>query len=157
MHPQVCCNIRSSIMEMHMSSESPRRVDVFFYGLFMDKELLMAKGCSPANERIAAMHGFTLRIGERATLVPNLGTTVYGVIMSLPQEEVHALYSDASVSMYRPEALLAELADGMLIPVLCFNLPTPPSPEKHNPEYAAKLRDLAHRLGLPEAYVESIR
>lgn len=52
---------------------------------------------------------------------------------------------------------LAELNDGSPIPALCFNLLEPPGAEEANPEYAAKLRDLAGRLRLPSDYVESIR
>jgi hypothetical protein len=45
-----------------------RRIRVFFYGPFMDEELLRAKGVQPANPRQACVRGFALRIGERATL-----------------------------------------------------------------------------------------
>lgn len=41
-----------------MPNVSERRIDVFFYGLFMDKELLRKKGFAPTNERIALVHGF---------------------------------------------------------------------------------------------------
>jgi hypothetical protein len=47
-----------------------RRVDVFFYGLFMDAQLLDAKGVRPADIRPAAVPGFAVRIGVGATLVP---------------------------------------------------------------------------------------
>ncbi|HEX2715123.1 MAG TPA: hypothetical protein VHM88_23325, partial [Candidatus Acidoferrales bacterium] len=70
--------------------------------------------------------------------------------------EIDRLYSEASVSAYRPEAVTAELADGSRIPALCFNLVEPPSPEERNAEYAAKLRALAFRLELPSDYVDSI-
>lgn len=46
-----------------------RRIDVFFYGLFMDAELLRSKGAFPVNIRRAGVPGFELRIGERATLL----------------------------------------------------------------------------------------
>jgi hypothetical protein len=82
---------------------------------------------------------------------------VHGVIFSLTHTEVDALYGEASVSVYRPEAILAQLEDGSAIPALCFNLPAPPSKEERNPQYAAKLRALADRLGLPQSYVSSIQ
>ncbi len=47
-----------------------RKIDVFFYGLFMDEALLKTKGVIPANLRYASVLGFQLRIGNRATLVP---------------------------------------------------------------------------------------
>ena len=140
-----------------MSNESVRRVDVFFYGLFMDKDLLIEKSCAPTDDRVASVHGFALRIGHRATLVPSANGTVYGVVMSLSHDDIDSLYSDPSVSMYRPEAVLAQLSDGTQVPALCFNLPSSPSPDEHNAEYSAKLRALAHRLGFPKDYVTSIQ
>jgi hypothetical protein len=77
--------------------------------------------------------------------------------MELTHVEIEQLYSEASVRAYRVEAVLAELADGSQVPALCFNLLVPPGPEEANAEYAAKLRDLARRLGLPSNYVESIQ
>ncbi len=77
--------------------------------------------------------------------------------MELSHGEIEQLYSEASVSVYRPEAVLAQLADGSYIPALCFNLVVPPAPEESNADYATKLRELARRLKLPIGYVESIR
>ena len=50
--------------------ERERRVEVFFYGLFMDEELLRGKGLEPEGDEIAAIDGFGLRVGQRAALVP---------------------------------------------------------------------------------------
>jgi Gamma-glutamyl cyclotransferase, AIG2-like len=134
----------------------PRRITVFFYGLFMDVELLRASGARPVQVRSACVPGFALRLGRRATLIPNAETSVYGIVMELSHAEIEKLYSDVSLSAYRPEAVLAQLADGSYISVLCFNLIVPPSPEEVNSEYAVKLRELARRLKLPLGYVESI-
>ncbi|MFN2633018.1 MAG: hypothetical protein ABR610_06340 [Thermoanaerobaculia bacterium] len=40
-------------------------IDVFFYGLFMDVDLLREKGAAPVNPRPASVEGFALRIGAR--------------------------------------------------------------------------------------------
>ncbi|HEX8149052.1 MAG TPA: gamma-glutamylcyclotransferase family protein [Pyrinomonadaceae bacterium] len=133
-----------------------RRIDVFFYGLFMDEAVLRGKGLSPAGRRLARVENYRLVIGGRATLVPSAGGTAHGVLFSLTPAEVDALYSEASVSAYRPEAVCAQLADGSVVPALCFNLPAPPASEERDPLYASKLRRLAARLGLPPDYVSSI-
>ena len=133
-----------------------RRVNVFFYGLFMDESLLREKGLRPEGRRVARVENFRLVVGGRATLVPREGGEVYGVLFSLTPDEVDALYSEESVSAYRPEAVCAQPADGTVVPALCFNLPAPPAPGERNPQYAAKLRALAARLGLPADYVSSI-
>lgn len=122
----------------------------------MDEALLREKGVNPANRRLALVKNFALVIGTRATLVPRSGQTVHGVVFSLTHAEVEALYAEASVSVYRPEAVSARLADGSVIPVLCFNLPVPPASGERNPEYTAKLKALAERIGLPQGYVASI-
>ena len=139
-----------------MTEEKVRRIDVFFYGLFRDETLLREKGTNPVDRRMASVENFRLVIGTRASLVPYAGTTVHGVIFSLTHSEVDALYSEDSVSVYRPEAVLARLVDGGVIAALCFNLPIPPEPEERNPQYLSKLKELAARIDLPPSYVSSI-
>lgn len=139
-----------------MVKEEARRIDVFFYGLFMDEALLREKGVSPSNRRRAAVENFALVIGARATLVPGAGRTVHGVVFSLTHDEVDALYAEASVGAYRPEAVLAQLSDGRAAPALCFNLPRPPASGERNQQYASRLREVAARAGLPPDYVASI-
>jgi hypothetical protein len=139
-----------------MTKAGVRSIDVFFYGLFMDEALLREKGMNPKNRRVALVENFSLVIGTRATLVPCTGRTVHGVLFSLTHTEVDALYAEASVSIYRPEAVAAQLADGSVVPALCFNLPLPPSTGERNPQYVSKLRELAERIGLPTGYVSSI-
>jgi hypothetical protein len=133
------------------------RVEVFFYGLFMDEALLRGKGLRPEGRRAASVENFCLVIGERATLVPREGGTAHGVVFSLTRGEVEALYSEESVSAYRAEVVRAKSADGDVVQALCFNLPAPPAAGERNPEYAARLKELAGRLGLPPDYVSSIR
>jgi hypothetical protein len=140
-----------------MTAAATRRINVFFYGLFMDEALLREKGVTPTNSRMASVENFSLVIGARATLVPCPGQTVHGVLFSLTHAEVDALYGEVSVSVYRPEAVLAQLGDGSVIPALCFNLPVPPSTDERNQQYASKLRELADRIGLPPSYVSSIQ
>lgn len=134
-----------------------RRADVFFYGLFMDEELLRAKGLEPQGTELAAVDGFGLRIGQRAALVPAPGGRVHGLVFSLTLSELNRLYSEPSVQAYRPQAVLAQLASGGMIAALCYNLSQPPPPSERNPEYAAKLRALAQKVGLPAEYVASLQ
>jgi Gamma-glutamyl cyclotransferase, AIG2-like len=134
-----------------------RRLDVFFYGLFMDPQVLEAKGIHPVDARLAAVPGFRLRIGARAALVPTPGGEVHGVLMKLSHADVEKLYSEPSVQAYRPEPVLAHVSDGASVAALCYNLPEPPRADEQNAEYAGKLRALAQRIGLPADYVMSIR
>ena len=130
--------------------------DVFFYGLFMDAGVLEAKGIRGPAGRRGVVRDWGLRIGNRATLVPERGRSVHGILMTLPLGDLDRLYKEASVSMYRPVAVLVELERAASVPALAYVLSEPPQPEERNPEYAAKLRALADRLGLPADYVASI-
>ena len=151
---KTCVRLLTGVIAM--TEAEAGRIVVFFYGLFMDDALLREKGMNPKNRRMASVENFSLVIGARATLIPCADGTVHGVLFSLTHAEVDALYGEASVSVYRPEAVSAQLEDGSVVPALCFNLPVPPSREERNPQYAAKLRELAERIGLPPSYVSSI-
>lgn len=140
-----------------MSDDPARQIDIFFYGLFMDEALLKEKGLSPQNQRLAEVENFKLVIGERATLVRSSMESVYGVLFSLTQAEIDSLYADPSVRQYRPEPVSARLRNGEIVAAVCFNLPQAPAPTERNPQYAARLKELAQRLGLPAEYVARIR
>src|SRR5471030_640039 len=133
-----------------------RRIDVFFYGLFMDAAALRAQGFDPRDPRLAPVDGMALRLGTRATLVPARGGVVHGVLMALTHAEIDRLYAEPSVAAYRAEPITAVLKDGSSVAALCFNLPEAPASGASNPDYAAKLAVVARRLGLPEDYVARI-
>ena len=63
---------------------SDRHIDVFFYGLFMDDEILREAGAEPINPRRVCVEEFALRIGQRVTLVPSAGARAYGMLFGLP-------------------------------------------------------------------------
>jgi Gamma-glutamyl cyclotransferase, AIG2-like len=135
---------------------SDRRADVFFYGLFMDQDLLREKNISPTNVERASVEGLELRIGKRAALVESAGSRVHGVVMSLTLPDLERLYSDPGVAAYKPQAVLAELANGDTVAALCYNLPHPPAPAERDAEYAAKLRVIGRKVGLPAEYLASL-
>ena len=132
-----------------------RWVSVFFYGLFMDQDLLRDRGLQPLNARRACVRGMRLRIGERAALELDPDGVVYGMLFELTHGDIERLYAEPGVAPYRPEAVLAEPDEGEPVAALCYNLPSPPTDEP-NLEYARKLRELATRLDLPAGYVSSI-
>ena len=130
-------------------------VAVFFYGLFMDESLLASKGIIPSSAAVGCVEGFGLRIGRRATLVPDQKDTAYGVLMTIRLDQARALYSDQSVADYVPESVTIMLPDGSSEPAVCYNLPASKL-EGTNSEYAKSLLVLAGRLGFPAAYLEQI-
>lgn len=135
---------------------SDRRVDAFFYGLFMDVDVLRESGVAPIDPRRAYVDGFALRLGRRATLLPLAGARAYGMIYALTHAELERLYTAPGLEQYRPEAVLAQPLEGVPAPVLCYNLREAPQPHERNPEYAARLQRALSRLGFPQDYVASI-
>jgi len=98
---------------------------VFFYGLFMDEELLKAKGIQSAEVRVGFVNGHRLRIDSRATLVRHPDGRAYGAMMEIA-------ISDAAT---------------------CYNSPGD-KVTAANKEYADSLLDVAIRLDFPDAYLE---
>lgn len=144
---------RSTSPLIRDSNVNRRRVDVFFYGLFMDPELLRAEGYTPQDIQIAFIEGFAVCVGQRAWLTSAPGKRAYGAIMSLTHAELERLYSVPSLEAYKPEPILAHLTGGPVIPALCYNLPEPPDSSERNPEYLAKLCAVAQKVGLPPNYL----
>jgi hypothetical protein len=136
---------------------NPRQIDGFFYGLFMDVQVLRHSGTKPSNFRRAYVTDFALRIGQRATLVPSPGARAYGMLISLTHAELERLYSAPGLEGYRPEAVVAHASDGESIPALCYNLVQAPEPHERNPEYAMRLKSVLENLGFPGEYVESVK
>jgi hypothetical protein len=123
----------------------------------MDETLLHSKGVHLENIKIAIVQGCALRLGQRATLIRNENSHVYGILMSVTHQEIDLLYSDASVQAYRPEAVIAQILEDQMVPALCFNLIEPPGEKESNREYAEKLQSLAVKKGFPKEYIDQIR
>ncbi len=136
---------------------SERRVDAFFYGLFMDTAILHTGGVAePANPRRAFVDDYELRIGQRATLVPRAGARAYGMLFALTHTELDLLYAAPGLEPYRAEALFAQPLGGIVTPALCYKLHDPPQAGEWNQEYASRLQQALAKLGFPEDYVASV-
>lgn len=131
-------------------------MNVFFYGLFMDENLLVGKGIKPSAMSPGYVDDYRLHIGARATLVRNPGARAYGVMMNITQREATELYAEQSVAEYVPEPVVVELMDGTRAEASCYNLPAD-KVTGTNREYANSLLSVATRLGFPEPYLEEIR
>ena len=128
---------------------------VFFYGLFMDEDLLKVKGLNPSNTKLAQVAGYGLRIGERATLESSIDERAFGSIMELSSQELEKLYGEKSVKDYAPKQLVAIDMQGKSLEVISYILPM----EKvsgSNSEYAKSLALAAKKIGLPDDYIDEI-
>jgi hypothetical protein len=123
--------------------------DIFFYGLFMDENLLRAKGVEPRQPRRAAVRDYQLKIGQRAMLVREPSAQAYGMVYALSESEIESLYSEAGLERYHPELVVATFEDGSVSEVTTFNLSRESASEEPNLAYAAKLRLVLESLGFP--------
>jgi hypothetical protein len=122
----------------------------FFYGLFMDPDVLSALGAAPDNLRLGYVADTGLRVGSKAYLVPSAGERTYGTVMDLRHDHLARLYSPPELAVYRPTAVTVQLLDGGAIPALCFNLADPDLSVPEDAEYAHRLTAALRRVGLPE-------
>jgi len=132
-----------------MDQSENRLNEVFFYGLYMDPEVLKAKGVEPRQPRKAVAKGYRLRIGKMATLFRDPAGEAHGIVYALSHEEVSRLYWGAGIDPYVAEAVLVESGDGEPCAALCCVLRVPPDAEETNPDYRDKLMACMGRLGLP--------
>ena len=129
----------------------------FFYGLFMDADLLREQGLHPKHIGPASLSGYALRIGERASLVPDAGSVAYGMLIALPDDELATLYGAPSVRDYVAETVtVTMLGDGTSVQSRCYNLPAELLGTIVNADYARRLSALLHKLGLPETYADDV-
>ena len=133
-----------------------RRIDAFFYGLFMDVDILRASDVIAVDPRRASIDDFALRIGRRATLIPSAGSRAYGMLVALTHAELARLYAGPGLEEYRPEAVLVRPLDGALTAALCYNLREPPGRHERNAEYAARLQRILTRLDFPPEYIAAL-
>ena len=132
-----------------MDNSLNRLQEVFFYGLYMDPEILKSKGVEPRNPRMAIAKGFKLRIGNMATLLRSEESEANGIVYSLTHSEIDLLYSKSGLDMYITEAILVNLNNGDALAALTCNLLVPPEEHESNPEYYKKLMLCMDRLNVP--------
>jgi len=132
-----------------MKANSENRLhEVFFYGLYMDPDILLQKGVEPRNPRIGCVDNYKLRIGNRATLLRSPGSTAYGIVYSLTHSEIQSLYWDAGLHEYAAEVVMVKLGNES-IAALCCNLAVPPGAEESHPDYESQLNSAMKKLGVP--------
>jgi hypothetical protein len=131
-------------------------MEVFFYGLFMDTGVLLKNGIHPSNPRKGYLNNYTLKIGNRASLIPSEGERSYGIVMTIDKDAIRNLYAEASVADYIPEEVSIITHTNDSITATCYNLPLELITGT-NTSYAKSLYTLAKQKGFPKAYLEKIK
>lgn len=131
-------------------------MEVFFYGLFMDRDILSKNGIQPTNPRRGYLNDYALKIGIRASLIPCKGQKSYGIVMTVDDDAIQVLYAEASVADYIPEEVNIVTGTNNTVSAICYNLPAK-SLSGTNPSYAKSLYELAKKQGFPDGYLERIQ
>jgi hypothetical protein len=135
------------------------RVDVFFYGSYMNLAVLREVHVIPDRWEVAQLRGFEIRIEPRANLVRADRACVYGIVASATHDQLTQLYAHAKDVLgqtYLPEAVLTETFDGRYRPALCY-VASDMKPQPATADYVDRIVRPARALGFPAWYVERLQ
>ena len=130
----------------------------FFYGSYMNLEVLRQVGVVPAAWHVARVAGFDIVIRPRANLVPSDRGCVYGIVAAATHDELARLYDharDVLGEVYLPQAVLAEAMDGAWRPALCYIAPSM-EPRAAAADYVDRIGAAARALEFPQWYIEHL-
>ena len=130
----------------------------FFYGSYMNLEVLRQVGVVPAAWHVARVTGFDIVIRPRANLVPSDRRCVYGIVAIATHDDLTRLYDharDVLGEVYLPRAVLAETSDGAWCPALCYIAPSM-EPRAAAADYVDRISAAARALACPSWYIEHL-
>ena len=135
-----------------------RKVWTFFYGSYIDFEVLKEVDLVPESWVVARLGGFDIRIEPRANLVQSDTDVVYGIAATATHEELTRLYvhaRDVLGELYLPEPVLIETLDGKWMPTLCYICPHM-EPRPADPAYVERILGPARAYGFPQWYLDRL-
>ncbi|MFZ5747153.1 MAG: gamma-glutamylcyclotransferase family protein [Pseudomonadota bacterium] len=136
------------------------KVWVFFYGSYINLDVLKEVDLIPAHWETAVLSGFDLVIAPRANLQRSSGQAAFGVLATATHAELDRLYVDHAKGVlgeiYLPEAVLTSDMSGNLRPALTYIAPSM-EPRSAERDYVERIAQPAELYGFPDWYVEKIR
>ena len=135
-----------------------KKVDVFFYGTFMNPNVLEDMGVKVDKVIPAKVDGFELSVRPRANLTPAQLSTAYGALTATTHNDLDKLYTSLRKSYgvnYLPEPVLVETLDGLLKPALCY-IASEMREGQAPRELIEQLASCVRGLGLPEWYAQHV-
>jgi hypothetical protein len=128
----------------------------FFYGSYINFEVLKEVDLAPEHFAIARLNGYDIRIQPLANLVPSDQHCVYGITATATHAELDRLYThaqDVLGSIFLPEAVIIQTQRGSLRPVLCYiGHEMDPAPATN--DYIDGIVNPAHAYGFPKWYID---
>lgn len=141
-----------------MSPPSEQTVLTFFYGSYINRDVLRGVGLEPARFERASLPGWKITIGPLANVLPSPRATVWGIVATLSHAELDRLYAHAKDVLggeYFPHPVLVTTESSPAEAALCYvanELPEKPA----SAEYVNRILEPARELGFPEPYLERL-
>jgi hypothetical protein len=130
----------------------------FFYGSYINMEVLREVEYIPEKREVARLTGFDICIRPLANLVHSNQHSVYGILATGTHAELERLYAhakDVLGEIYLPEAVPAETLDGKWRPALCYICPAM-LPKPATNDYIDRIVRPAREYGFPDWYVQRL-
>ena len=127
----------------------------FFYGSFINLDVLQKVDYVPEQLEVAKCNGFDIRVEPLATLVPARDSSVYGIVATATHAELARLYSQDWVGTYLRHAVTVETIDGKSRPALCYIAPVD-EPKPPTSDYLDRIIGPAKEYGFPDWYIARI-
>lgn len=138
-----------------MKADNEDLIDVFFYGAYMDPDILTANGGEPRQQRLAKLPGYRLRLGDKATLLESPADNAVGCVYSLYPHEIRQLYA-AHPDYYPITDATVLLTNGLRASVMIMILSEPPAEHIRNLDYIRNLQQIVRKLGFRDEDINSI-
>lgn len=143
---------------MGSGSMAESRLWVFFYGSYMNPEVLKEVGIAPYEWEVAKVYGYDIVIQPRANLLRSDRECVYGILTTATHAELERLYNHAQGLLgetYLPEAVLAETMSGAWRPALCYLAPSMEAKPAAS-DYVERILKPAREHSFPKWYIERL-
>jgi len=131
---------------------------VFFYGSYINFEVLREVNLIPAKWEVARIMGFDIEIAPRANLVRADQRIAYGIVALATHAELNRLYAhakDVLGEIYLPEAVNVQTLDGKWMPAMTYLCPEM-QPRAAEEAYVERIAGPARKFGFPDWYIDRI-
>ena len=135
-------------------------VDVFFYGSYINFDVLAEVDIGERPYRTAWLPSYRLVIAPLANLAKDRTAVAFGIVTGLNHDELERLYVEHAQGKlggtYLPEAVLVYTDENVAMPALTY---ISHDMEAGQPEatYVQRILRPAQRYGFPESYLDHIR
>jgi hypothetical protein len=134
------------------------KVSVFFYGSYMDLNILKEFDVLPGQWEVARVYGYDIVIRPRANLIRSDRSCCYGIVATVTHGELDQLYAriqNVFGHTYRPEPVVAEMLTGAWRPALCYIASSMEAGPAAN-DYVERIVKPARAFKFPEWYIERL-